>query len=525
VTAPATPKDYGPIQLANRLGLAEWQFEAARRRGLVPEPDLGRRWSAGLAEQLAGRVAQIVAAVGTELPIGANKAAARLAERTGLEVDRADVEELAERGLLEVAGTYKEWPVYDTRQLDGLDRDELAAVVSGRQAWLAASLVRPAAAERLGWRWEEFDRVVQEHGVEAGRFGRYAVSDIDVLAADEELAERILADRLLGPDQAAARLEVRRTDFEYCLAAGWIEPETHISVRVGRRRRIAVSLYRTADVDRLLELPGVDWEAVRACHPGALSPLRQHARLPATRARVVHAFCRELAARWDVDVWAFYDGAGDQWEIDWARDRDGQPDRDEVERAIAAHPGAARHRRSLMLGTGVGRAIRWARAMLEPGAAVILDTETTDLPGPVCEIAVVDTTGEVLLDTLVDPGQPISPEATWVHGIADADVAGAPSWAEVLPRLAEVTRGRRVLAYNADFDRGVVLADTCRHGLEPEHLADAGRWSCLMHARSMRERAWGRLALYGPHRALGDCRAALAVLREIAASPRGGGGH
>jgi hypothetical protein len=335
----------------------------------------------------------------------------------------------------------------------------------------------------------------------------------------------VLADRLLGPDDAATRLEVRRTDFDYCLAAGWIEPETHVSVRVGRRRRIVVALYRRADVDRLLQLPGVDWEAVRSCRPGDPSPLREHARRPATRARVVHAFCRELAAQYDVEVWAFYDGGGDHWEIDWTRNADGQPDRDEVERAITGHPGAARHRQALLLGTEVGRAVRWARAMLEPGAAVIVDTETTDQGGAVCEIAVVDTAGHILLDTLVDPSCPIQPDATWVHGITNSDVAGAPGWEAVLPRLLEVTRDRRILAYNVDFDRGVVLADTRRHDLEPEQLAAAVHWSCLMGARCTGERAWGRLALYGPHRALGDCLAALEFLRAIAVSPGAEDGH
>ena len=47
-----------------------------------------------------------------------------------------------------------------------------------------------------------------------------------------------------------------------------------------------------------------------------------------------------------------------------------------------------------------------------------------------------------------------------------------------------------------------------------------------MQARSERLRTGRRLPLYGPHRALGDCLAALDVLREIAASPAGahGGG-
>lgn len=200
--------------------------------------------------------------------------------------------------------------------------------------------------------------------------------------------------------------------------------------------------------------------------------------------------------------------------------RDGEPSRDQVERAVAEYPGAARHAGDLVLVTETGAAIRWARAMLEPGAAVILDTETVDLGGPICEIAVIDTAGEVLLDQLVDPGEPISPAGTWVHGITDADVAGAPRWDRVLPR------DRHVLAYNADFDRGVVLADTRRHGLHPGRLVEAGRWSCLMRARSDRHRSGRRLALYGPHRALGDCQAALEVLRAIAAAPpsiRGGG--
>lgn len=272
------PKDHGPIQLARLLGLAEWQFEAARHLGLVPEPDLGRRWSAAVADTLAPRASEIVEAVGTECPIGANRAAARLAERTGLEAKRADVEELAERGALDVTGHYKDWPLYDPRQLDAVEVDVLAAVIAERKAWLGASLHREAAAELLGWRLRELEQVVHERGIAAGRFGRYARVDVEALAADDELQEQVEADRLVGPDQAAGRLEVRRTDWDYCVAAGWIEPRRWISVQVGRHREVGVPLYRTGDVDALRELPGVDWEAVRACRPGEPSPLRAFAR-------------------------------------------------------------------------------------------------------------------------------------------------------------------------------------------------------------------------------------------------------
>ena len=115
------------------------------------------------------------------------------------------------------------------------------------------------------------------------------------------------------------------------------------------------------------------------------------------------------------------------------------------------------------MATEAGAAIRWARAMRVPGAAVILDTETTDLDGYVVEVAVVDAgTGETLLDSLVNPGCPIQDEARWVHGISDADVADAPHWAEVLPMLLAVTEGRTILAYNAFTSQADCRERVCR---------------------------------------------------------------
>ncbi|MFE1206168.1 tyrosine-type recombinase/integrase [Streptomyces sp. NPDC058762] len=62
---------------------------------------------------------------------------------------------------------------------------------------------------------------------------------------------------------------------------------------------------------------------------------------------------------------------------------------------------------------------------LEPGRAVVLDTETTALYGRTVEIAVIDAvTGKKLLDTLVNPGDAeISDGSRWVHGITDEMVA------------------------------------------------------------------------------------------------------
>ena len=78
----------------------------------------------------------------------------------------------------------------------------------------------------------------------------------------------------------------------------------------------------------------------------------------------------------------------------------------------------------------------WARARLRRNDAVILDTETTDLHGDVIQLSVIDLHGTTLPSTLVKPLSPISDTAARVHGITDADVAGAPWMAEIAPPAA-----------------------------------------------------------------------------------------
>lgn len=142
--------------------------------------------------------------------------------------------------------------------------------------------------------------------------------------------------------------------------------------------------------------------------------------------------------------------------------------------------------------------------------AVILDVETTGLHGRVCEIAVIDTSGTVLLDTLVDPQTPVPADAARVHGINDQDLAGAPTWPQIADQVEHLLRRRTVIAYNSPFDRDRVRAEQDRVGRPTPR-----RWWCLMRARAAVESAPWR-ALHGGHRAAGDCQAALRVLQEIA---------
>jgi hypothetical protein len=344
--------DYGPIQAPNHLGIAVWQFEAALRRGLIPPADRGGRWSAALIDDAAARIADIVAAVGDQAPIGANRAAERIGERLQLDVDRADVDSLAERGLLAAVDEYKGWPLYDVADLDRVAETEpelLAALVAERTHWIDTSLRPRDARERLGLSRTEFDKVIRERGVQPGRFQRYATVDIDALAGDEDLLEDVRANRLLGPDQAAEHMEIRRTDFDYCVAAGWIAPATHAQSQISRRRWIDVPLFRIADVEALREIPDVDWEAVRSVRPGDPSPLRQFATLPLARSTLVRGFAADLAERYGIEVTAKYDDDRDQWQLRWTPNPDGEPTRKTVRQAITTDRHLAAHAAAIVL--------------------------------------------------------------------------------------------------------------------------------------------------------------------------------
>lgn len=161
---------------------------------------------------------------------------------------------------------------------------------------------------------------------------------------------------------------------------------------------------------------------------------------------------------------------------------------------------------------------RWARRVLKPGAAVVLDVETTDFDGAIIELAVIDAaTGSVLLETLVDPGNVAISEAAYaVHRITSAELEGAPRWPEVYDDLSAVVATRRILAYNAEFDYGRIMFECKRYGTSAGPAFARSRWDCVMIRRSQSEGVRHLFRLGGNHRARGDAKAALDVVRAIA---------
>ncbi|MEU5046287.1 hypothetical protein [Streptomyces griseorubiginosus] len=127
--------------------------------------------------------------------------------------------------------------------------------------------------------------------------------------------------RLRPGRTAAQHLEIRRRDLEYCIEAGWLAPVSQVRRTVwsggrGHRKVVEVPMYRVGDLDALKDIPGVDWEAVRATKPGRPSPLRAFAQLAPQRAAAVRAFVDELRERFGLPVWARFANLDNHWLID-----------------------------------------------------------------------------------------------------------------------------------------------------------------------------------------------------------------
>lgn len=156
---------------------------------------------------------------------------------------------------------------------------------------------------------------------------------------------------------------------------------------------------------------------------------------------------------------------------------------------------------------------------------VFLDLETTGLnvgSDRIVELAVIRVSpqGDVLEAVRrFNPGIPISPEATAVHGITDADVASEPPFSARARSLVELLEPCDLGGFNIRrFDLPMLLAEFRRAGVQfsvtDRRLIDA---QVIFHRQEPRDLSAAARFYLGreheeAHTALGDIRTTAAVL-------------
>lgn len=161
---------------------------------------------------------------------------------------------------------------------------------------------------------------------------------------------------------------------------------------------------------------------------------------------------------------------------------------------------------------------------------IALDTETTSLDPAVARIvelaAVRVTSGgiepEPPLLSRINPGLPIPPVSTAVHGITDQMVAGAPPIARLLPRLEAFAAGRLLVGHAVGFDLAVLGREADRSGLawqKPRSLCV--RALAMLVAPDLANHSldglaqWLGVTISNRHSALGDAEAAARIFLAL----------
>jgi len=185
------------------------------------------------------------------------------------------------------------------------------------------------------------------------------------------------------------------------------------------------------------------------------------------------------------------------------------------------------------LWSGVDATTPWITQKL-----AVIDFETTGLSPEndrVIEAGIVCFDNGVLSahhNWLINPGIAVPEESRAVHKITDEELAGAPTFVQVLPELVEALRGHLPVAYNAEFDGRFLRAEIERSLKQvespvPPALDPTVTWiDPLVWVRElMQEEKSKRLtdvtarlgiSLEQAHRAAGDAEATGRVLLALA---------
>jgi DNA polymerase III epsilon subunit family exonuclease len=173
--------------------------------------------------------------------------------------------------------------------------------------------------------------------------------------------------------------------------------------------------------------------------------------------------------------------------------------------------------------------IRRRGGVATPAGYAVFDCETTGTDSErdeIVSLALVllnqdgDETGR--FGSLIRPSCPIPEEASAIHGIWDADVAEAPTFADLARRLLELLDGRVFVAHNASFDLTMLRSALRTTGVEyrPPAVActlDAFRVLEPLAQEHRLEAICSRqgVQLAGAHHAMRDAEATAALVKVL----------
>jgi DNA polymerase III subunit epsilon len=164
---------------------------------------------------------------------------------------------------------------------------------------------------------------------------------------------------------------------------------------------------------------------------------------------------------------------------------------------------------------------------LSAAPTVFFDLETTGLDlrsgHRICEVALLRMHGanEIgRIDSLVNPGRPLDPEAAAVNGLNDAQLAQAPPFRDLAGPVVGMLQGALHVAHNLPFDQAFLTNELAGAGYT---LAPAPALDTLTLARRLfRQRSYSlatlatQFSLPPPaHRAMDDVRTLAALFSRL----------
>ena len=158
--------------------------------------------------------------------------------------------------------------------------------------------------------------------------------------------------------------------------------------------------------------------------------------------------------------------------------------------------------------------------------AVALDTETTGLDPRTARVVQVGAVriggGGERFESLVNPGIPVPPASSAIHGLHDRDLADAPGFAEVAAPLAGFVGDAVLVGHTIGYDLAILAREHALAGLawSPPPALDVRLLARLarpgpMHDDLDRLCAALGIAIEGRHTAIGDALATAAVFTAL----------